>query len=461
MTGFNYFDSEEFKTGIKLSTAAPVGGSVNPLAVSQRETVYFDAIKNLETLEKLNYMMKNFDASSVENMAPSAMGIALAEAAIKAQINSIVGYVAIERSMTQMQQNLVYTDKVTKAGAQVMPMIGPDSPRARAQQKKVNIALTAATEYEVTLDACVAGSLSMTLNDGTTTHALMDDRKGAIMSTGIATGTINYATGALSLEFAAATTGTLTICYALNRTLGQGSNRTTVKQGYFQINANVNKFEYEADLITAMISQRTVGDDVLKDLADSVYDEQVISINKQCVDRIKEDYEGNTLTIDLSAFSVEGGFFDSMLKVLNAGLAAVDNEMAKRCYKAVAATAYICGNGAATLFMSLEDAQGWVSNTTGYVNDVIGFFKGRAVIRHLDLDDFECYAVHKTANGQLAPIGYGLLLPATALPVVGNFANINEVAGGIYTVDGVGSVAKPLAQRFIIKMSNDWMKVAA
>lgn len=462
MNTLKFFDSTEFSEGLKISTSG------NDLATEARKKVYFDALDNLSTLQQLNAKLHNFDSTgdlnAVSNLAPSAMGIALAEATLQAQINSILGYVAIERSMTQMSQMLVYRDIITKSGASIMPLIGKDTPRDRAQ-KVYSAKLTASTDFTVTLDRLVPGGISMTIVKDSKTYAAMDDRKGNIMAQAglLADGSkVDYATGKIDLKFSttAAATDTIKICYVVDKDAAQGTNRTTIKQGYFNISASINKFEFEADLITAMISQKTVGGDVIAELQQSVKDEQILSINNQLVNTLRDNYAGTTMKIDLSAFSIEGGFFDSLLKVLNAGLQAVDNAIAARCYKVVAATAYVVGNGAATLFQSLEDAQGWVPNNSGYVNDVIGFYKGRAVIRHLNCDDFECYAIHKTPNGQLAPLGYGLLLPATNLPLVGNFASTNEVASGIYSVDGTASVATALAQKFTITMPNDWMTLA-
>lgn len=455
----NYFDSAEFNDGLRL-------GTVSTMAAEKRKAVYFDAVKNLESLYDLNRKLHNFDQlDATGNMAPSTMGVALAEVSLKANINSILGYVAIERSMTQMTQDLIYKDIITKAGARVMPMIGQDNPRGRANQRYSTELTEGETDYSITLDACIAGSIAITFKLNGVTYQAMDDRKGNILSQAglLSAGTINYATGKLDLTFANAipANSTFEVCYALNKELGQGNNRTTLKQGYFQVKAQINKFEFEADLITAMISQKTgAAKDPIADLQQSVYDEQVLSINTKLVNTLRESYTGNTLNIDLSAFSIEGGFFSSMIQVFNTGLAAVDNAIAARCYKATKATAYIVGNGIATLFDSLEDAQGWVPNNTGYVNDVIGFKNGRAVIRHLDLDDYEGYAIVKTANGDLAPLGYGLLLPATNLPLVGNFANVNEIAGGIYSVDGTASITMDLAQRFTVKLPADWMVLA-
>ena len=456
-----YFDNAEFQRGLKLSTLG------NENAQAQRLDVYKGAMGNLDTLRDIVAKLKMFDANidplnAVENTAPSAMGVALAEATLKAQINSIVGYVAIERSMSQMTQMLVYRDVITKRGASVMPMIGPDNPRGRAGQKYQGSVVAGNTNITIELgNKIVGGQVSISLKLGDKTYPMMDDRKGNLLAPGgvINSGKVNYETGSIEivLTTAAPADSAIEICYVLDKTVGQDGNRTTIKQGYFEIKAKINKFEFEADLITAMISQKTVGGDIVADLQQSVMDEQILSINDQLVDTLRRNYTGTTMSIDLSAFSIQGGFFDSMMKVFNAGLASVDNAIAERCYKAVNANAYIIGNGLATLFQSLEDAQGWVPNNTGYVNGVIGFYKGRAVIRHLHLDKFEGYAVHKTPNGQLAPLGYGILLPVTNLPLVGNFANTNEVASGIYSVDGTNTVAMDLAQRFTASMPADWM----
>jgi len=458
MIEVKFFDSAEFAQGLKLSTNG------NESAMAVRRKVYFDALDNLDTLYKINAQMKNFDLDAVGNMSPSSMGVALAEATLKAQINSILGYVAIERSMTQMSQMLVYRDIITKGGASVMPLIGQDNPRTRATKVYTAKLTQGETTYSLDLESCVPGSLAITVKLGSNTYAMMDDRNGNILAVGgvLTSGTINYSTGALELEFADSipASSTFRICYAANKELSQGNNRTTLKQGYFQIDAHINKFEYEADLITAAISQKTVGGDPIAELRQSVQDEATIAINDKLIETLKTNYAGNTVTIDLSAFSLAGGFADSMLKVLNMGLAAVDNEIAKRCWKATAATCYVVGNGVATMFMSMEDSHGWVANATSYVQDLIGFYKGRAVIRNLQLSAYEAFGLVKTTNGQLAPLGYGLLLPATNLPLVGNFSNSNEVASGIYMVDGVAPVAMALCQRFVLDMPNDWFVAA-
>jgi len=455
MSKLQFFDSDYFKTGLKV-------GSNSERTAKQREAVYFSAVENLNTLRSIVQRLKMFDDTAMENMAPSQMGIALAEASLKANINSIAGYIAIERPMTQMSQQLVYRDIVTKAGANVMPLIGKDEPRNRAQ-KTYKSSVTGTSVTVSTGVKLVPGNIAITLTLGTDVYTLQDNRNGKILSEPgvIDAGQVNYDTGKIELTLSdtAPAESKIKVCYVEDQ-VQAGRERTTLKQGYFQINASVNKFEFEADLITAMISQTTVGGDVVADLQQSVQDEQTIAINDQLVNTLKNNYAGNTLTIDLSAFSIEGGHFDSMLKVFNTGLGAVDRAIAKRCYKVIEANAYVVGNGLAVLFNALEGNAAWVPNNTGYVNGILGFYRGRAVIAHMDLADYEGYAIHKTADGQLAPLGYGILLPATTLPLVGNFNATNEVAGGIYSVDGTNTVALDLAQRFVVSVPADWMLLA-
>ena len=459
MNTLKFFDSVEFSEGIKMS-------SLNEKVAAQRAHVYHEAMGNLETLQGIVRKMQMFDGlNAAENMQASQMGVALAEASLKAQINSIVGYVAIERSMTQMSQNLVYRDIITKGGASVMPMIGADYPRQRAAQTYKADITQSETSISVELgNALTPRGINITLTLGSASHSLMDDGKGNLLAAGgiISAGTVDYETGAIAITL---TTGApaeskIQIDYCVDKTQAEGNNRTTPKQGYFNITAKINKFEFEADLITAMISQKTLGGDVVADLQQSVYDEQVLSINNQLIRTLKDHYAGSTQLIDLSAFSVAGGFYSSLLQTFNAGLTRVDAALAQNTYKVIAASAYVVGNGLAALFMSMEDAQGWVANNTGYVNGIIGFYKGRAVIRHLYCDSFEGYALHKTADGQLAALGYGILLPATNLPLVGNFAATNEVASGIYAVDGTSMITTQLAQRFIVKVPADFEIIA-
>lgn len=452
-----FFDESglnKFNKGLRLS-------SLNQSVAAQREAVYGQVMENEAAMRGLARSLGFFSSSS--DTAPSQLGVALGEASLKAYINSFAGYISIERPMSQMREMMVYQDLVTKSGANVMPMIGQDNPRDRAGKTHKSTLNVGQTTDTISLGkALVAGSIMITLKSNGETTTAVDNRKGQLLAeSGVLTaGTVDYETGDIVLNFtnAAIAGDNISISYAEDKIVADAGNRTKFKQGYFDIAARVNKYEFEMDLIGAMIAKKTVGTDMIEKIKTTVYDEHTLAINNALVNAIKNDYAGNTLNIDLSGFSIAAGFFDTVMKVFASGLASVDTAIAARTYKAVAATAYVVGKGMATLFGSFAQDQVWVPNNSGYVNGLVGFYQGRAVLRHLGLDDFEGYAIHKTADGELAPTALGILLPATDLPLVGNFNNTNEVAGGIYSVDGASSLAKDLVQRFTLEMPSDWMR---
>lgn len=452
----NFFDSKTFVQGLAV-------GSM-PGTSASRRAVYERVLENEQSLQEAAHKLGYFSTAN-EDLAPSQLGVTLSEATLKAYINAISGYVAHEKPLNQMVDIITYKDVVTKKGAKVLPMIGAQKPRTR-HESSFSVAINGTTTANADLaKAVMPRSVRVTLKVAgppAKVYEMIDDGNGTLLAPAdvITKGEVNYATGQITLELktAGGTDDKLTIRYDEDQAAAKTDNsgRTKIKQGYWPIRAGINKFEFENDLISSMIAQKTLGGDILDDLKQSVYDEQTLSINDKLVNTLKDYYTGNTVKIDLSAFSVQAGRFDSLLNVLYHGLGQVDAQLAKRTWRAIAATAYVVGNGLAAVFESMDTASsGWVPNNTGFVNGLVGFYKNRAVIRHLDLTDYEGYAIYKT--NEIAPVAYGILLPATDLPLTGNFNNTNEVAGGIYSVDGVTDLAMDLAQRFEVVMPHDWM----
>ena len=453
----NYFDSgsqsSNFEKKLRLS-------SNSQEVANQRRYVYEQAANNLETLREINKQVGFFSNTDI---APSKMGVTLAEASLDGYADSIVGFIAIERPMTQMRESLVYTDLVTKSGAKIISQFGKDTPRDRAQ-KSVKVVMTDASET-ISLGSPIApGTVRLTAVVSGVTHEITDDKKGNLLAAGgllAETAKVDYTAGTIQLDFSdAAATPTISGTADLDGTEGNVNNRARAKQGYFDIHAGINKFEYEVDLISAMVSQKTVGSDVVAKVKQFVKEEQTIAINNNLVNAIKDNYTGRTLTIDLTRFTIASGQMESVFKMFVSGITSVEGALAAKTYRAVSPNAYVVGPQLADLFNSLDEATGWVPNHTGYVNGLIGFYKGRAIIRNLELDAFEGFAVYKSPDGNMAPAAFGTLLPATDLPLVGNFNNTNEVASGIYSVDGVASLTSELAQRFEVKMPIDWMVLA-
>lgn len=436
-------------------------GSPTAAIAKSRNACYNAVMGNVEAVRNHLQKLGLFSQTSID-MQAGTLGVSLREASLRAYLDSFAGFIAIERPLSQMKELIVYNDKVTKGtGRVISPFLGKNTPRPMAESKQTNkIPLSANNEVELGCGV-VPGSLSITAIDATTNepYQLMDDRKGNILAAGgvLTKGTINYLTGKLELEFTSLTDGTANITFNRDKYLEDTPERMKVQQHYFEIDAKVQKFEYELDIIASAINQKSIGYDLATDLRDSIRDEHQMTLNDTLVRTLRQNYAGTTLTIDLSSFTVASGRFSSMMKVLNAGLVNIDAAIAKNCYKITAATAYVVGKGIGALLSSWDDSNFWVPNNSGFVNGLIGFYKGRAVLQHLDCGDFEGYAIHKTADGAVAPVALGIFLPATDLPMVGNFNNTNELAGGIYAVEGVNTITNDLVQRFEIAMPQDWM----
>jgi hypothetical protein len=90
------------------------------------------------------------------------------------------------------------------------------------------------------------------------------------------------------------------------------------------------------------------------------------------------------------------------------------------------------------------------NNNTSYINDLLGYYKGVPVLRHLDIDSKTGYAIHKTADGQLAPVMRGIYLPLTNSPLIGNYNNPTQFAQGIYYQEVNQSIIPELDMKFTI-----------
>lgn len=455
MRNIKFFDSADYTKGLAFASS-------NSRANLNRHKVYGEVLQNAANLRENGRKLGLFDDTTSQDFNPSTMGMALEHISVKAMVNSIVGFTSVERSMQQFSQTFVYNDKITKTGAKVMPMIGKDNPRGRAEDV-VKMELTAAPFSLDLAKPIVPGHTSIQFSVAGKTFTIVDDGKGNLLAppASVSAATIDYLTGKIDITFTTEVTDSLVASDTISvksveeRQDDNADKRIKARQGYFTINAAVNNYDFELNIISSDMIAKQGGEKLLDELTQSVYDEQVIDINGKVVQAIMAGARGNVETIDVSTFSIQAGRFDSLMKTFNLGIATIDSKLAAKTYKMVNATSYIVGRGLANLFMAMEDQYGWVPNKSGYVNDIVGFYKGRAVIRHLDVAEYEGYAIHKTEDGNLAPTAYGIYLPITNAPLVGNFQNVQEVAGGIYSVDGVSQLATDLIVKFKVEVPSD------
>ena len=99
----------------------------------------------------------------------------------------------------------------------------------------------------------------------------------------------------------------------------------------------------------------------------------------------------------------------------------------------------------------------WEKNTKmTYINDLLGWYNGIPVLRSTDVNEAAgegtFYAIHKTADGQMAPLARGIYMPLTDTPTIGNYANPTQMAAGIYYQEGTRYMAPELVQKVTFKL---------
>jgi hypothetical protein len=94
-------------------------------------------------------------------------------------------------------------------------------------------------------------------------------------------------------------------------------------------------------------------------------------------------------------------------ETLNAAVAMIDveSELAKKSVKGITTTAYIAGANASNMFQKCSAIGKFEKNEKAtYINDLLGWFDGVPVLRSTDIANGDIYAIHKTPDGQMAPL---------------------------------------------------------
>ena len=183
-------------------------------------------------------------------------------------------------------------------------------------------------------------------------------------------------------------------------------------------------------------------------------------INYKLVSTLEEGYTGNVMSdLDLSKTAMTGQFYDyrSRVDLFDAYLINVESSLATKAVKGVTTTAYVAGNMAANQFQKGGMIGRWEKNTKStYINDLLGWYNGIPVLRSTDIKENTgegtFYAIHKTADGQMAPLARGIYMPLTDTPTIGNYANPTQMAAGIYYQEGTRIMAPELVQKVTFKI---------
>jgi len=393
-------------------------------------------------------------------------------ATMASYVRSFAGFLTIERDMDQPTALLYYMDLLGVTNNRVvLPNIGQENlSNINARFETSSTFGQQATHTITTGKKLIPGSIVLTIipeNDVAKAIEIKDDRKGNLLApanvlsagsvdynaAGKITFTVNTAASQFSGDTTLQTSKYSIIAYEdvagtpeWNGT-APGNNRFKLDMQNITVTSEPDMLVAESNLMAMASMQKAIGVNP-QDIAGTKLTELYTKlINQKLVHCIMDAYEGNTVELDpeISKFTE----FKSRLDCLATQLVDIDAALAKKSVKGIFATAYLVGENVASAFRKLKAIGNFVDNTEStYINDLVGHLNGIPVLRHTDIDPNVGYAIHKTSDGQLAPVMRGIYLPLTNTPSIGNYQNPTQVAQGIYYQEANKSIVPELVQKF-------------
>lgn len=420
-------------------------------------------------------------------------------ASVASYVSSFAGYMSIERDFDQPNGLFYWFDVLGVSDMRsVVPNLGRDNYQDINSMGGFQMDLTAADnqkEYSaLTGRKIIPGTVRVKVTIGTNKYELIDNGQGQFMavpgalSTDLTKNNINYLTGTVKFEL-----GNLTVAAANTTIIVVGKEDVTGTPcnttGASNVHANDKRFlgkmqqialntvpdmlvaEYNIASLGAM--KKATGADMATFLFTKLRELYTKIINYKLVSTLEEGYQGNTMNdLDLSNATGIGfnptsqrttykNFFTdyrSRVDLFDAYLVNVETALATKAVKGVDVTAYVAGLQACNQFQKGSVIGKWERNTKmTYISDLLGWYNGIPVLRSIDIkenpNEGTFYAIHKTKDGQMAPLARGIYMPLTDTPTVGNYNNPTQMAAGIYYQEGTKYMAPELAQKVTFQYS--------
>lgn len=403
-------------------------------------------------------------------------------ASVASFCSSFAGFMSIERDFEQPTGLFYWFDVLGVTDMrQVIPNLGADNYQDIQSMGgfTLEITPTATAAYSSLIGRkIIPSSLRVKIVTETEKYELIDNGQGQFMSIAgkLKSSSINYLNGRVEFELATALAGDVTKekVTVVGKEDVTGTPCNTV--GASNAHANDKRFiakmqqiglttvpdmlvaEYNIASLGAL--KKATGSDMATFLFTKLRELYTKMINYKLVATLEEGYAGNTMAdLDLTQDNLTGKFYDyrSRIDLFDSYLINVESALATKAVKGVTTTAYLAGNAAANQFQKGGMIGKWEKNTKmTYINDLLGWYNGIPVLRSTDVNEATgegtFYAIHKTADGQMAPLARGIYMPLTDTPTIGNYANPTQMAAGIYYQEGTRYMAPELVQKVTFKL---------
>lgn len=402
-------------------------------------------------------------------------------ASVASFVSSFSGFLSIERDFDQPTGLFYWFDVLGVSDLRsIVPNLGVDDYQSINSMGGFTLDVTPTTTaaYSTLIGRkLIPATVRVKIKTASTSYELIDDGQGNLMALPgkITASSVNYLNGRVEFTLGTVLTGAASESITItgkedvtgtpSNTVGASATHANDKrfvakmqQVGLQTVPDMLVAEYNIAALGAM--KKATGSDMASFLFNKLRELYTKMINYKLVSTLEEGYVGNTLAdLDLSNSGVVGTFYDyrSRIELFDAYLISVENALAKKAVKGVITTAYLAGANASNQFQKAGQIGKFEKNTKmTYINDLLGWYDGIPVLRSTDVAEAAgegtFYAIHKTPDGQMAPLARGIYMPLTDTPTIGNYSNPTQMAAGIYYQEGTRYLATELAQKVTFKV---------
>lgn len=403
-------------------------------------------------------------------------------ASVASFCSSFAGFMSVERDFEQPTGLFYWFDVLGVTDMrEVIPNLGPDSYQDIQSMGgfTLEVTPTAAASYSSLIGRkIIPSSLRVKIVTETEKFELIDNGQGQFMSIAgkLKSSRINYLNGRVEFELATALASdvskekitivgkedvTGTPCNTVGASNAHANDKRFIaKMQQIGLTTVPDMLVAEYNIASLGALKKAINADMATFLFTKLRELYTKMINYKLVATLEEGYTGNTMAdLNLSQDNLTGKFYDyrSRIDLFDSYLINVESALATKAVKGVTTTAYLAGNAAANQFQKGGMIGKWEKNTKmTYINDLLGWYNGIPVLRSTDVNEAAgegtFYAIHKTADGQMAPLARGIYMPLTDTPTIGNYANPTQMAAGIYYQEGTRYMAPELVQKVTFKL---------
>ena len=472
--------SDFMQTGQMKS--AMLSSSVSAADAASRLSEYEKLFSRAEEVNNMfqtpNLLQKNFSGYAETPL----LSTQYFNASVASFVSSFAGFMSIERNFDQPTGLFYWFDVLgVTDNRQVIPNLGPDNYQdiqAMGGFEDDITVVSGQTAYTfITGRKIVPSTIRIKITTATEKFELIDGGQGEFLAAAgkITSSAINYLNGKIDFELGTAldpATDKIVVvgkedvvgtpsCATGAENKRVNDKRFTAKLQQLGLTTVPDTLIAEYNLASLGALKKATQADMATFLFTKLRELYTKMINYKLVSTLEDQYVGNVMNdLDLSQTAMTGTFYDyrSRVDLFDSYLINVETALASKAVKGVTTTAYVAGPMAANQFQKGTQTGRWEANRkSSYISDLLGWYNGIPVLRSTDVTEADgegtFYALHKTADGQMAPLARGIYMPLTDTPTVGNYANPTQMAAGIYYQEGTRMLAPELVQKVTFKYS--------